>query len=283
MSAKRLDRKNEAIGLENLAAQEICIGSLRKAEAHLRRATTLCWETGDQLNEAVGHQSLSHIMSYRGAWWDAEQELEEAYKYDKEKKDLQGLCIDELYRTIYFLLKARDVTISPIKNVGLALGHAQHALELAEENARTNYPVERDLLDAHWLLGAAHRLAQNQAEADRHLNEALSRCRAINNVNSEAGILLDLARLRYDQKNYEEAKNQVDEALTIARRCGYILQGADLNLFLAQYAFEQENNIAKAKEHTNLALRLAHCDDGPPYYYKVAYEEAERMMSRLRN
>jgi hypothetical protein len=30
------------------------------------------------------------------------------------------------------------------------------------------------------------------------------------------------------------------------------------------------------------ALKLAHCNDGPPYYYKVAYEEAERMLERLR-
>jgi hypothetical protein len=28
------------------------------------------------------------------------------------------------------------------------------------------------------------------------------------------------------------------------------------------------------------ALKLAYCD-GPPYYYKVAYEEAERMLEKL--
>jgi hypothetical protein len=30
-----------------------------------------------------------------------------------------------------------------------------------------------------------------------------------------------------------------------------------------------------------IALKLATCD-GPPYYYKVAYEEAERMLEKLR-
>jgi hypothetical protein len=29
-------------------------------------------------------------------------------------------------------------------------------------------------------------------------------------------------------------------------------------------------------------LRLARCD-GPPYYYKVAYEEAERMLAKMKD
>ncbi len=36
----------------------------------------------------------------------------------------------------------------------------------------------------------------------------------------------------------------------------------------------------KAREFTESALKLATCD-GPPYYYKVAYEEAERMLKDL--
>jgi hypothetical protein len=34
--------------------------------------------------------------------------------------------------------------------------------------------------------------------------------------------------------------------------------------------------------HAKEALRLAHCDEGPPYYYKVAYEEAVRMLESLK-
>jgi hypothetical protein len=35
-----------------------------------------------------------------------------------------------------------------------------------------------------------------------------------------------------------------------------------------------------AKRHAEEALRLARCE-GPPYYYKVAYEEAERLLASL--
>ena len=94
-------------------------------------------------------------------------------------------------------------------------------------------------------------------------------------------VLLDLARLRYDQKNYAEAKSLAEEALSITERCGYVLQGADVNLFLAQYALEQEQDKVKAKEYAETAKKLATCD-GPPYYYMVAYEEAERFLENLK-
>jgi len=38
----------------------------------------------------------------------------------------------------------------------------------------------------------------------------------------------------------------------------------------------------EAKEYSQSALKLAHCDDDPPYYYKAAYEEAERVLEDLK-
>ena len=81
--------------------------------------------------------------------------------------------------------------------------------------------------------------------------------------------------------SYSEAKSLAEEALLITERCGYVLQGADVNLFLAQYALEQEKDKVKAKVYAEEAKKLATCD-GPPYYYKVAYEEAEAMLEKLK-
>ena len=53
-----------------------------------------------------------------------------------------------------------------------------------------------------------------------------------------------------------------------------------MHLFLTQYALEQEKDREKAKELAEKAKDLATCD-GPPYYYKVAYEEAERFLEKL--
>ena len=141
--------------------------------------------------------------------------------------------------------------------------------------------VPRDYVRAYWLLGAAYRANNELTLAEENLSKALDLCRQINMVDHEADILLDLARLRHNQKNYQEAKSLAEEALLITERCGYVLQGADVNLFLAQYVLEQEKDKVKAKEYAEEAKKLATCD-GPPYYYKVAYHEAERMLENLR-
>ena len=62
-----------------------------------------------------------------------------------------------------------------------------------------------------------------------------------------------------------------------------MLQGADVNLFLAELTLTLDpspEGRGKARQYAQTALKLATCD-GPPYYYKVAYEEAERMLAGL--
>ncbi len=113
----------------------------------------------------------------------------------------------------------------------------------------------------------------------------------------EANILLDLARLRYAQGDFKDAQEKASEALVITERSGYVLQGADVNLFLAELALTpnpspeehgrgesecREDGVRAARKYAEEAKRLAYCD-GPPYYYKVAYEEAERMLQRLKD
>jgi len=53
-------------------------------------------------------------------------------------------------------------------------------------------------------------------------------------------------------------------------------EGEFKNDFFIRRSEEQEKDKAKAKEYAETTLKLATCD-GPPYYYKVAYEEAENV------
>ena len=143
-------------------------------------------------------------------------------------------------------------------------------------------------MDPRSLLGAAFCENGNLDESDENLSKAITICRQINIVIYEADILLDLARLRYAQGDFKDAQEKASEALMITERSGYVLQGADVNLFLAELALEGYkleglkvlSNKDAAIHHAKEALRLATCD-GPPYYYKVAYEEAERMLEHL--
>lgn len=302
------DKKNTAISLGNVASiAQIHIGALSNVERNLRRSIDLCREIEDEYSEAVGHQDLGRVLSYRGAWGEAKQELETAISIQRKIKDVQTEGLSNAYRALRFLLLGRqtvDDRSSSIAHFQSAIQSAQRALELADETTRTRMNVPRDYVRAHWLLGAAYCASvvsirrwssspedvsrpatelESLTLAEENLSKALNQCRQINLVEDEADILLDLARLRYAQENYDEAKSLADEALLITERSGYVLQGADVNLFLAELALTLDpspEGRGKARGYVEEARKLATCD-GPPYYYKVAYEEAERLLKKL--
>ena len=183
-----------------------------------------------------------------------------------------------------------------------------------DSGAMEHKSVERDVIITEWLLGAALRAAGPSTvsgrggldEADRHLTEALTRCRTTNAVDAEADILLDLARVRWGQAltpdprvkpprspaegtlprmgegvvSKTEAVRLAEEALAITERSGYVLQGADVHLFLAGIG-KSRGDRERALEHAWAARRVATCDGPPDYTYKVAYDEAGALLERL--
>lgn len=268
--------------LSNMAGLvQIPLGTLKAAEENLNRAIKLDKELKKMYQEADDRMGMGRLMAKRSAWFDSEKELSKAFKIAKKISNLQVQTVIWAYHAMRFLDMLRDDTQPREKHLRLAIEYAKRSLEFAERTTTARHSYPADYIRAYWLLGAGYRINAELIIAEENLSKALSMCRQINLVEMEADILLDLARLRYNQKNYEEAKSLAEEALSITERCGYVLQGADVNLFLAQYALEQEQDKAKAKEYAESALKLAHCDDGPPYYYKVAYEEAERMLEKL--
>ena len=282
------NKENVAIGLGNVATQQLVIGALSAAERNLRRSIDLCREIADEPWEGVGHRELGRVLFYRSEWNDSEQELDTAEKLFEKNKIVQSLSVTSSYRALRFLLLGRqtidDRPSSIVHRLSSAIESAQRALELAEGGDPNigGAVVPRDLVGSLWLLGSAYRMNNELTLSEENLSKALNLCRQINAVDAEADILLDLARLRYAQGDFKDAQEKASEALMITERSGYVLQGADVNLFLTQYALEQEKDKIKAKDYAESALKLAHCDDGPPYYYKVAYEEAERFLKKLK-
>ncbi len=312
------DKKNLAVGLGNLANRYSVVGALSAAEHNLRRQIEICEK--DDLDKArIGgiHYELGRVYCYLGDWSEAEKQLKIAEDIKKNHIQAQGVIWS--YHALRFLLMARDAVSSgqsQIENLKSSIECAQRALEFADEDARTDTPTPRDYVRAYWLLGAAYRSsaslrsAQNEPNnelnlAEENLSKALNLCRQINAVETEAEILLDVARLSFayalrevqgsaQDKLFEEAKSRAEEALVITERCGYVLQGADVNNFLAELALtphpspsgrgeseRSEDRVREARKYAEEAKRLATCD-GPPYYYKVAYEEAERMLEKLK-
>ncbi len=275
---KRDDKSNLAIGLGNVAGDQTKIGALRDSEANLRRSIEVCREIEDQSSEAIGHQELGRLLAYRGAYAESETELATALKMFEEQNHVQLSTVTWAYRALRELLQQRQASSPASTDSQAALVPACRALKLADEDARTDSPVERDYVDAHWLLGAAHRVAKEHAEAERHLHEALERCRRINSVDAEADILIDLARLRAATGAPEEAQRLAEAARLIAERSDYVLQGADAHLELAKLALARGEKTT-ARDHAKQARELATCDGPPDYTYKAAYEEADALLT----
>lgn len=320
ISEKLNDKHSLAIYLSNLSTIQVDSGKLKAADKNLRRSIALSQEIGKELEEARGHINLGILLACQGMWTEAEAKLSTALAICEKNREIRQQGLIWGFRALTALLLIRATTLSHVveqrdlrKNkiparqsisrriqnfigtllnresqiteqdtnpVATALVAAQRSLELANEYARRKYPDVEDYVQAYWLLGAAHRVNGNIEESDRHLTEAITRCRAINLVFFEADILLELARLRLATEKPDEALRLAKEALTITERCGYVLQGADVHLFLAQLALA-DGDREKALSHAREARQLATCDGPPNYTYKVAYEEAGILLEEL--
>jgi tetratricopeptide (TPR) repeat protein len=297
--------------LGNLATQQVVMGALRAAEANLRRSIALSREIEDGVSEGFGHQVLGWLMTCRGEYAKSETELATSLT---KLNSVQANGLVWAFRAHCELLRLRAAENAALrtpprkrsenraagslqtqpgqtaeghprsetgKPPQTAIAPARRALELADEDARTAGHIERDYVHAHWLVGAAHRVAGQHAEAERHLQEALERCRRINMVDHEADIVIDLARLRAATGLPDEAARFAEEALLIADRSGYVMQGADAHLELAKLAAAWGDH-PRAREHAQQAKTLATCDGPPDYTYKAAYDEAIALLETLK-
>ena len=194
------EKRNVAVGLGNVAGMaQFYIGALSDAERNLRRHIDLCREIADEFNEAVGQQELGRVLSYRGAWQEAEQALAISTKYWEKTNDYDGSCIDNAYRSLLLLLQKDSLH---------AITYAKKSLDAWEKDAKVGYPTPRTLVRTLCLLGAAYRANNELTLAEENLSKALNLCRQINAVDAEADILLELARLRYAQGDFKDAQEK---------------------------------------------------------------------------
>jgi len=109
-------RLGVAIGLRNMADDQMQIGALRAAETNLRRSIALCRETKDEFHEAAAHQELGPLLAYRGAYAESETELAKAIKTFAEQKQVQSQCVVWAYRAQRQLLRLHSGPKSVIRN-----------------------------------------------------------------------------------------------------------------------------------------------------------------------
>jgi tetratricopeptide (TPR) repeat protein len=258
---EKLGQKNNvAIGLLNLALDQIRLGEFESAESNLRLSIDLCLEIRHEVWEAVGHQDLGRLLAYRGEFEKSEKAMEKGLGVLTKEHELQLQGLGWSYCAIRAILMLDGEE---------ALKVAKRARELADVEH-----YERDIIQAEWLLGATYLAKGDLKEAEAHLNEALARDRRINLVELEPDILLELAKLRFKQGHKEDALKLAKEASGIADRSEYRLKQADIHNFLAEFYLDAKN-FSKAKEHVEIAKEWAECG------YQPAMKKAEELLKRI--
>lgn len=271
--------RNLAVGLGVLSGIQMQMGQLSAASANIHQSTTLCQEANDKFNEAAARMELGRQEICLGAFDEANRNLTSVASYFRDNNQLQCESVVRAHLAMLDLLK---------DDVDSALVSARKSLSLARRVAAVQSPFERDFVEADWLIGRSQvALARKDRQARKkllkhaasHLTDALTRCRRINLVQIEPDILLSWAcyhRMRHDAK---QSNACAGDALAIADRCEYRLKQADAHNLLAQLDID-EGDKESAITHAQTARERAWCD-GPPFCYKPALDEAERLLKEL--
>jgi len=292
IQSRRDVKPNLAIGLMNLACVQLSLGHLATAERNFRQSIQLSHDAKRDLGEAAAHTLLGLLLAHQALFDQASEELSTALAYCEQTRNLQGQSLVHGYLGQQHLFMC---------NPAAALQSARQARRLAEETAKTIYPVERNFIRAERLHGASLLALASPSpntptppqtptptlphpdtptllqEAESHLNEALTRCRRVNMIEMEPDILLSFSRFHRLRGDLPQAYQHAHDALTIADRCEYRLIQADIHNFLAQLAIDQDKP-SDAAHHARIAYERAWCD-GPPHCYKPALDLARTLLS----
>jgi tetratricopeptide (TPR) repeat protein len=274
---KQEDFRLAVIALRNLADVKISLGDLSSVESDLYEAIKLCQESRkkaikpmipDKRDCEEGlekglHRKLGILLTYEGRFAEAKKEMN--YLPAKRRLARQSDIGPEGELSLYKLL---------IKDFGGALNHANYMLKQAEKFGR-----ERDITFAEWLLGMIHFHLGNLSESEHYLNDAIVRCRTTNRVELEADILLGLALCEYAKHNLQEGISNAEKALDIANNREYRLKQADIHSSLGYLSLDS-GNFETAKQHAQTARERSSCD-GPPHIYKLALDEANRLLDKI--
>jgi tetratricopeptide (TPR) repeat protein len=258
------DGANVALTLSILSNALRLSGHLREAETAACRALEMYRAQGNRFGESTSLRSVGLALAACGAASPSAVILCRSLNTWIARKDKQG------EGTTNADLAQRCLWLS---QPGEALPLAQRAWELAHV-----LRVERDFIRAARLHGEAALGVDDLPIATERLHHALTRARAVNDVDDELPALTTLAEL-YRRQHYDTARELLDQVWTPAERGPYPLFHADALNVLAQLERDQgrrEAAIAAAIE----AYRQAWCD-GPPYAYHFGLTNARRHLREL--
>lgn len=105
-------------------------------------------------------------------------------------------------------------------------------------------------------LASIYRYQGRLREAEENITDAIQRARKTGRQGIEVESLIELAKIRVDQRLYQGAEFAVSSAVRICQRCSYRFYEPDAEVVLAKVCLAQGNK-EKAKQLAQLAYNEA--------------------------
>jgi hypothetical protein len=241
---KEADTTNLAILLYNRSHPLRVTGALHAAEACAFRALALARADTDEFREAT---SLLHIGLSRAARGlaDGNVALRRSLAIRRRRSDLagEGAASAVLAQLALWRHETADICL-----------HADRAWELAGV-----YRAEREFIRAARLQGEAALAVGDLDCSEERLHHAITRARAVNEIEEELATLRGLAVLHLRRGDTARAREHLDAVWDAAERGPYPLLHADARNVLAEIEIHDGNRDAAVAAAT-AAYRLAWCD-----------------------
>ena len=260
----------------NLVAGYTDLGQLRRAEQEGHRLVELAQPDRWPIQHLHGCTLLSFVSCFLGDYAKAGFYLAKAARLPLVRPANEH----RVWLSLFSIMR-----LVSMGTVADALPLLKRALDIQE---RLGLPEERDAVLFDYFHGKIlvallesdpSKDVDRLKDAERCLTGALARCRRIQLVNTEALILVELAKWTQARSDVANARDYALEGLRVADRSELRLQQAEIRNFLAELE-HTAGNRSLAEEHALVARERATCD-GPPYYYKHAYETAEVLLERM--
>ncbi|HWT02843.1 MAG TPA: toll/interleukin-1 receptor domain-containing protein [Pyrinomonadaceae bacterium] len=259
------------------------VGNLEAAYTSINESVGILDVVGDSNWQGISHRCRGRALMLCGNFAGALEDLELAETvYTPPRRFEHGLSVlNAIKAQIHLLQKMPEKALEYVR----LAGHFSCQGSYIRESISADLLMGMSLIEtiARESIGLDELTfrfdSDQQAEIERHLGEALTRCRRINLMEIEADILLAWARWYRVSDNLQEAHTHAEEALGIADRCEYRLKQADIHNFLARLALDVGDRQG-AREQAEIARERAWCD-GPPHCYRPALDEAEGVLREL--
>jgi tetratricopeptide (TPR) repeat protein len=268
ISESRNDQKETSTGLGNLSCALRLAGQLREADLAVRRALVIGRQRNDRFREAASLYWLGLALAARGVAPESESALQRSLRLLVAQSHTQGEGLTNAYLAQRALWLGDPAAARPLADRAWELAHVQR--------------VERDFIRAARLQGEAalKTLETSKASyADERLHHALTRARAVNDVEDELPAFVALAELRRRQGDLPAARELLDDVWESAERGPYPPFAADAYNVLAQIE-RDAGNLAAAVDAATKAYRLAWCD-GEPFAYHWGLVAARKHLREL--